>query len=143
MGMRAVEEGSLRYESELDKKTSHELALEKEKELERFENAFSVNRSGHKVGEAFDQELQEKLKLERIQQRAELEQRKLVAAKKAEKARKKAEKLRKKADKAKKKAEAKLAKLKAKQEKKKMKEEKKAAKKKDDGLEEGDVKKEK
>merc|ERR1740121_1284804 len=101
--MSAVEEGTLRYDSELDKKTSHELALEKDKEMQRFEKALSINRDGHKTGEAFDQELQEKLKLERIQQRAELEQQKLVAAKKAEKARQKAEKLRKKADKEKKK----------------------------------------
>merc|ERR1712060_569280 len=141
--MSAVEEGTLRYDSELDKKTSHELALEKDKEMQRFEKALSINRDGHKTGEAFDQELQEKLKLERIQQRAEPEQQKLVAAKKAEKARQKAEKLRKKADKAKKKAEKKLEKLKAKQEKKKIKAEKKAAKKKEEGVEDGEVKKEK
>merc|ERR1711920_971458 len=122
MGMSAVEEGTLRYDSELDKKTSHELALEKDREMQRFEKALSINRDGHKTGEAFDQELQEKLKLERIQQRAELEQQKLVAEKKAEK---------------------KLEKLKAKQEKKKMKAEKKAAKKKDEGAEDGEVKKEK
>merc|ERR1712060_835830 len=121
--MSAVEEGTLRYDSEQDK------------EMQRFEKALSINRDGHKTGEAFDQELQEKLKLERIQQRAELEQQKLVAAKKAEKARQKAEKLRKKADKAKKKAEKKLEKLKAKQEKKMIKAEKKAAKKKEEGVE--------
>merc|ERR1712151_831534 len=37
--LRAVEEGTLRYESELEKKDSHQLALDKEKEMEKFERA--------------------------------------------------------------------------------------------------------
>merc|ERR1712187_413407 len=123
--MRAVEDGSLRYDSELEKKDSHQLAVEKERELARFEKALRIDKGGHVMGAAFDQELQEKLKVERMQQRAEQEQAKLEAAKKAEKAQKKAEKLREKAEKAKKKAEEKLKKLKEKQEKKKIKKEQK------------------
>merc|ERR1712228_1002874 len=120
---RAVEDGALRYESELEKKDSHQLALEKEREMEKFEKAFDINKGAHVTGQAFDQELQATMRLERMQARAEQEKERLVAAKKAEKAQKKAEKLRLKAEKAKKKAEAKLQKLQAKQEKQKLKEE--------------------
>mmetsp|Transcript_68043 Transcript_68043/g.148303 ORF Transcript_68043/g.148303 Transcript_68043/m.148303 type:complete len:336 (-) Transcript_68043:161-1168(-) len=123
----AVEDGSLRYDSELEKKDSHALALEKEKEMARFEKAFNINKEAHVPGAVFDQDLQAKEKIERMQQRAEQERLKLLAAKKAEKAEAKAEKLRKKAEKAKKKADKKLEKLRAKQEKKKQKEEAKAA----------------
>merc|ERR1719262_150165 len=121
--MAAVNEGTLRYDSELAKKDTHQLALEKEKELAKFEKAVRIDRSTHVHGQAFDQELQHEMKLQRMQARAEQEQKRLVAAQEAEKAQQKAEKLREKAEKAKKKAEAKLAKLKAKQEKRKMKEE--------------------
>merc|ERR1712039_380625 len=124
--MRAVDEGALRYDSELEKKTSHQLALEKEKEMEKFERAVGINKTDHVTGQAFDQELQAKMRVERMQARAEQEKQRLEAAKKAEKAQKKAEKLRAKAEKAKKKAEAKLQKLKAKQEKQRIEEEKKA-----------------
>merc|ERR1711881_453980 len=116
--IKAVEEGSLRYDTELEKKDSHQLALEKERELARFEKALRIDRSSHVDGQAFDQEAQAKMKIERMQKRAEQEQAKLIAAQKAEKAQKKAEKLREKAEKAKKKAEAKLEKLKERQEKK-------------------------
>merc|ERR1712039_791468 len=121
--LRAVEDGSLRYDSELEKKDSHQLALEKERELARFEKALMIDKRGHVTGQAFDQELQASMKLERMAARAEQEKQRLLAAKKAEKAQKKAEKLRAKAEKAKKKAEAKLEKLKVKQEKKRIKEE--------------------
>merc|ERR1712110_1049426 len=84
--IQAVEEGSLRYDSELDKKDSHQLALEKERELARFEKALRIDRSSHVDGQAFNQEIQAKLKIDRMQQRAEQEQAKLIAAKKAEKA---------------------------------------------------------
>ncbi|CAK9019047.1 unnamed protein product [Durusdinium trenchii] len=126
--LRAVEDGALRYDSELEKASSHQQALEKEKELFRFEKAVGIDTRGRVVGAAFDQELQAQLKLERMQQKAEQEQARLEAQKKAEKAQKRAEELRKKAEKAKKKAEAKLEKLKAKQEKQRVKEEQKAAK---------------
>lgn len=119
----AVNEGSLRYDSSLDKKDTHLLALEKEKELEKFTKALRIDKNAHVHGQAFDQDLQQQMKLERMQARAEQEQKRLIAAQEAEKAQKKAEKLRAKAEKAKKKAEAKLAKLKAKQGKRKMKEE--------------------
>merc|ERR1711977_498822 len=122
---KAVQEGSLRYDSELEKKDSHQLALEKERELARFEKALRIDRNTHVDGQAFDQETQAKLKIERMQQRAEQEQAKLIAAQKAEKAQKKAEKLREKAEKAKQKAEKKLQKLKEKQEKKRLKKEEK------------------
>merc|ERR1711974_530546 len=88
--MKAVEDGSLRYDSELEKKDSHQPALEKEREMARFEKALNINKSGHSVGQAFDQDLQAQMKLERMQARAEQERR-LLAAKKAEKAQKKAE----------------------------------------------------
>merc|ERR1712072_351717 len=117
----AVSEGSLRYDSELEKKDTHALALEKEKELAKFEKAVRIDKSTHVHGQAFDQELQEKLKLDRMQARAEQEQKRLIAAQEAEKAQKKAEKLRAKADKAKQKAEKKLQKLRAKQDKRKVK----------------------
>merc|ERR1712048_1034784 len=123
--MRAVEDGSLRYDSQLEKKDSHQMAVEKERELARFEKALRIEKGSHVMGQAFDQDLQEKLKLDRMAQRAEQEQAKLEAAKKAEKAQKKAEKLREKAEKAKKKAEEKLKKLKEKQEKKRLKKEQK------------------
>jgi len=100
--MRAVNEGSLRYASDLDKKDTHALALEKEKQMKKFESAFSIDTSAHVSGKAFDQELQAQEKVERMQQRAELEQQRLKAACAAEKAQKKAEKLRAKAEKAKK-----------------------------------------
>merc|ERR1711953_715800 len=87
--MRAVEDGSLRYDSQLEKKDSHQMAVEKERELARFEKALRIDKGGHVMGQAFDQELQEKLKVERMQQRAEQEQLKLEAAKKAEKAQRK------------------------------------------------------
>merc|ERR1712217_333353 len=125
--MRAVEDGVLRYDSELEKKDSHQLALEKERELARFEKALHIDKNAHVSGQAFDQELQASMKLERMAARAEQEKQRLLAAKKAEKAQKKAEKLRAKAEKAKKKAEEKLEKLKAKQEKKRIKEEQKGA----------------
>merc|ERR1712139_727734 len=112
-------------ESEIDKKDSHQLALEKERELARFEKALRIDRNSHVDGQAFDQEMQAKLKIDRMKQRAEQEQAKLIAAQKAEKAQKKAEKLREKAEKAKKKAEDKLKKLKEKQEKKRVKKESK------------------
>merc|ERR1712048_542337 len=128
--MRAVQDGSLRYDSELEKKDSHQLAVEKERELARFEKALRIDKGAHVMGQAFDQDLQEKLKLDRMAERAEQEQAKLEAAKKAEKAQKKAEKLREKAEKAKKKAEDKLKKLKEKQEKKRQKKKKKKKKKK-------------
>lgn len=142
--LRAVDEGALKYDSELEKKDSHQLALEKEKEMMKFERAVGIDTRSRVVGAAFDQELQAQQKLERIQQKAADEQARVEAAKKAEKAQEKAEKLRKKAEKAKKKAEKKLEKLKAKQEKQRIKEEEKAAKKKvkdEDG--DGDEKKKK
>merc|ERR1712151_391878 len=124
--IQAVTEGSLKYESEIDKKDSHQLALEKERQMARFEKALRIDRNSHVDGQAFDQDMQAKLKIERMQQRAEQEQAKLIAAQKAEKAQKKAEKLREKAEKAKQKAEKKLQKLKEKQEKKRIKQEQKA-----------------
>eukprot|EP00434_Breviolum_minutum_P002596 symbB.v1.2.002293.t1/scaffold107.1/size327550/9 len=126
--LKAVEDGALRYDSELEKASSHQQALDKEKELLKFEKAVGIDTRSRVVGAAFDQELQAQLKLERMQQKAEQEQARLEAQKKAEKAQKRAEELRKKAEKAKKKAEAKLEKLKAKQEKQRVKEEEKAAK---------------
>merc|ERR1712060_784941 len=89
--IKAVEDGSLRYESELDKKDSHQLALEKERELARFEKALQIDKSSHIAGQAFDQELQASMKLDRMAARAEQEKQRLLAAKKAEKAQKKAE----------------------------------------------------
>merc|ERR1712151_1272586 len=124
---RAVEQGALHYETALAKKDSHQLALDKQKEMAKFEKALGINAATHSIGAAFDQELQAQLKLERMEQRAQQEAARLEAAKKAEKAQQKAEKLREKAEKAKQKAEAKLAKLKAKQEKRRMKKEKKEA----------------
>merc|ERR1712187_185041 len=100
---------------------------EKERELARFEKALHIDKNAHIAGQAFDQELQASMKLERMAARAEQEKQRLLAAKKAEKAQKKAEKLRAKAEKAKKKAEAKLEKLKVKQEKHRIKEEQRAA----------------
>jgi len=126
--LKAVETGSLRYDSELEKKDSHHQAMEKEKELYKFEKAVGIDTRSRVVGQAFDQELQAQLKLERMQQKAEQEQMRLEAQKKAEKAQERAEKLRKKAEKAKLKAEKKLEKLRAKQEKQRVKEEEKAAK---------------
>merc|ERR1712060_693472 len=126
--MKAVEEGALHYDTQLEKKDSHQLALDKAKEMEKFERALGINKNAHSIGAAFDQELQASLKLERMEQRAQQEQARAEASKKAEKAQQKAEKLRAKAEKAKKKAEAKLAKLKAKQEKRKLKREKKESK---------------
>merc|ERR1711953_1344935 len=73
----AVDEGSLRYDSELKKKDTNQLALEKEKELEKFEKALRIDKGSHVHGQAFDQELQQKLKLERMQARAEQEQKRL------------------------------------------------------------------
>merc|ERR1711879_635893 len=125
--LKAVEDGALRYDSELEKKDSHRLALEKEKQMEKFESALQISKTNHVTGQAFDQELQAKMRVERMQARAEQEQQRLVAAKKAEKAQRKAEKLREKADKAKRKAAEKLEKLKAKQEKQRIKEEMKAS----------------
>merc|ERR1712187_620903 len=84
--MRAVQDGSLRYDSQLEKKDSHQMAVEKERELARFEKALRIDKGTHKMGEAFDQDLQEKLKLDRMQQRAEHEHAKFDAAKKADKA---------------------------------------------------------
>jgi len=124
--MRAVEAGSLRYDTDLEKKDSHQLALDKAKELEKFGQALRIDRGSHVTGQAFDQELQANMRLERMQARAEQEKQRLESARKAEKAQKKADKLREKAEKAKKKAEAKLEKLKAKQLKAKMKQETKA-----------------
>merc|ERR1712060_527247 len=127
--MRAVDDGALRYDSELEKKTSHQLALEKEKEMERFEKALQINKTDHVTGQAFDQELQAKMRVERMQHRAEQEKQRLEAAKKAEKAQKK--------------AEAKLQKLKAKQEKQRIKEEMKASRENINVKEEKKAKKEK
>merc|ERR1712228_781451 len=126
--IKAVEEGALHYDTELEKKDSHQLALDKEKEMEKFERALGINKNSHTIGQAFDQELQANLKLERMEHGAQQEQARLEAAKKAEKAQQKAEKLRAKAEKAKKKAEEKLAKLKKKQEKRRIKKEKKEKK---------------
>lgn len=72
--MAAVSEGTLRYDSELAKKDTHQLALEKEKELAKFEKAVRIDRSTHVHGQAFDQELQHEMKLQRMQARAEQEQ---------------------------------------------------------------------
>merc|ERR1712190_385268 len=119
--IRAVEQGALHYETELAKKDSHQLALDKQKEMAKFEKALGINAATHSIGAAFDQDLQATLKLERMEQRAQQEAARLEASKKAEKAQQKAEKLREKAEKAKKKAEDKLKKLKEKQEKKKQK----------------------
>lgn len=83
--MEAIDEGSLRYDSELQKDT-HQLALEKAKELEKFEKALRIDTSAHVHGQAFDQELQQQMKLERMQARAEQEQKRLKAALDAEKA---------------------------------------------------------
>merc|ERR1712014_241541 len=105
--MKAVEEGSLRYDTQLDKKDSHQLAIEKEKELARFEKALQIDRK-HVTGQAFDQELQANLRVERMQARAQQEQERMMAERRAEKETKKAQKLREKAEKAKKKAEKKL-----------------------------------
>merc|ERR1712187_146701 len=102
--IKAVEEGSLHYESELEKRDSHQLAVDKEKEMAKFEKALGINRSTHAIGAAFDQELQASLKVERMEQRAQQEAARLEASKKAEKAQAKAEKLREKAEKAKQKA---------------------------------------
>mmetsp|Transcript_91511 Transcript_91511/g.232828 ORF Transcript_91511/g.232828 Transcript_91511/m.232828 type:complete len:270 (+) Transcript_91511:99-908(+) len=139
----AVEDGSLRYDSELEKKDSHALALDKEREMARFEKALGINKGGHVAGAAFDQDLQANQKLERMQQRAEQDKQRLLAGKRAEKAQEKAQKIRAKAEKAKKKAEAKLEKLKAKQEKNKIKAEQKAAKGEADGKKDKKEKKEK
>merc|ERR1712137_1307437 len=141
--IQAVTEGSLKYESEIDKKDSHQLALEKERQMARFEKALRIDRNSHVDGQAFDQDMQAKLKIDRMQQRAEQEQAKLIAAQKAEKAQKKAEKLREKAEKAKQKAEKKLQKLKEKQEKKRLKKEEKEAKKQQGEKDDDDEKKEK
>merc|ERR1712050_290743 len=92
--LKAVEEGSLRYDTELEKKDSHQLALDKERELERFEKALHIDKSSHVTGQAFDQELQATMRVERMQARAEQQKQRLLAAKKAEKAQKKADKLR-------------------------------------------------
>mmetsp|Transcript_71254 Transcript_71254/g.188039 ORF Transcript_71254/g.188039 Transcript_71254/m.188039 type:complete len:483 (+) Transcript_71254:118-1566(+) len=75
----AVEDGSLRYDSELEKKDSHALALDKEREMARFEKALGINKGGHVAGAAFDQDLQANMKLERMQQRAEQEKQRLLA----------------------------------------------------------------
>ena len=74
--LRAVEDGSLRYESKLT--DTHQLALEKEKELERFEQALGIDRN--QVGGVFDQELQARLRMERMQARAEQERQRNEAA---------------------------------------------------------------
>merc|ERR1712151_1024635 len=125
--MQAVEDGALTYDTDLGKRDSHKLALDKEREMKKFEAALGISTNGRQVGAAFDQDLQATLKLERMEQRAQQEAARLEASKKAEKAQQKAEKLREKAEKAKQKAEAKLAKLKAKQEKRRIKKEKKEA----------------
>mmetsp|Transcript_581 Transcript_581/g.687 ORF Transcript_581/g.687 Transcript_581/m.687 type:complete len:216 (-) Transcript_581:4-651(-) len=116
----AVEKGSLRYESSIEKKDTHQLAKEKEEEMQKIEKALGISRNAVSNGQCFDQELQAKLRLERMQVRAEQEQARLLAAKKAEKAQQKAEKMRAKADKVKKKAEKKLEKLKKQAEKEKL-----------------------
>merc|ERR1712039_278158 len=67
--MRAVEDGSLRYDSELEKRDTHQLAQEKEREMARFEKALGIRKDGHSVGQAFDQDLQAQMKLERMQAR--------------------------------------------------------------------------
>merc|ERR1712228_1153192 len=92
--MSAVTEGSLRYDSELEKMDSHRQALLKDQEMQKFEKAVRIDRSSHVHGAAFDQELQQRLKVERMQARAEQEQKRLIAAQEAEKAQEKAEKLR-------------------------------------------------
>merc|ERR1711957_1027099 len=107
---KSVEAGTLKYDIAMDKKDSHQLALDKEAELARFTDAVGINRTAHVSGQAFNQELQTTLKLERMQARADQEQQRL-------KAQTKANSLRKKAEKAKEKAETKLAKLKEKAEK--------------------------
>merc|ERR1711957_1149297 len=109
---KSVEAGTLKYDIAMDKKDSHQLALDKEAELARFTDAVGINRTAHVSGQAFNQELQTTLKLERMQARADQEQQRLKAATKAEK---------------------KLAKLKEKAEKRKIKEEQKAAAKKEAG----------
>merc|ERR1711957_386314 len=106
--IQAVEDGALTYDTDLGKRDSHKLALDKEKEMKKFESALGINKGSHAVGAAFDQDLQATLKLERMEQRAQQEAARLDASKKAEKAQQKAEKLREKAESAKKKAEAKL-----------------------------------
>merc|ERR1719159_324789 len=53
---------------------SHQKALAKEAELDKMASALGINKDG-KVGEAFDQALQEKKKQERMKERAEREQR--------------------------------------------------------------------
>merc|ERR1711972_851676 len=83
--IRAVEQGALHYETELAKKDSHQLALDKQKEMAKFEKALGINAATHSIGAAFDQELQAQLKLERMEQRAQQEAARLEAAKKAEK----------------------------------------------------------
>merc|ERR1712203_560086 len=112
--LRAVEEGTLHYDTDLEKRDSHQLALDKEKEMAKFEKALGINKNAHMIGAAFDVDLQAKLKVERMEQRAQQEAARLEAAKKAEKAQKK--------------AEAKLEKLKKKQDKRRMKKEKKEKK---------------
>merc|ERR1711979_53829 len=87
---KAVVDGSLRFASDLDKKDTHQLAIEKEREIAAFEKALKIDKSSHEHGAAFDQELQAQKKLERMQLKAEQEQAKLEAGKKAEKAQKKA-----------------------------------------------------
>lgn len=67
----ALDTGHLKYDSELDKKDSHQLALDKEKQLMQFENALRIDKD-HVHGKAFDQELQAQERMERMQQRAEM-----------------------------------------------------------------------
>merc|ERR1712061_95604 len=76
--IRAVEEGTLRYDTELEKKDSHQLALDKERELERFEKALQIDKKAHVAGQAFDQELQATMRVERMQARAEQQKQKLL-----------------------------------------------------------------
>ena len=50
----AVTDGALRYDSEIGRRSSHQLALEKEKELDKFQKALQIDRSAHVHGQAFD-----------------------------------------------------------------------------------------
>mmetsp|Transcript_4466 Transcript_4466/g.16002 ORF Transcript_4466/g.16002 Transcript_4466/m.16002 type:complete len:243 (+) Transcript_4466:119-847(+) len=68
---------------------THAIAARKEAEMSQMKAAFGLD-SGHSEGRAFDRELQERQRMERLQQREEEERRKLKAVRDSEKAKKRA-----------------------------------------------------
>merc|ERR1712224_389263 len=107
----AVKAGTLRFESELDRKGTHELVIDKENDMKKFRLATNIDESTHVIGEAYNFELQAKKQQDAKMDRAHQDLRRLEEADKMAKAEAKRIK---KQMKAKEKAEAKKAKAEAK-----------------------------